>query len=85
MSSTEERLNAYESVNQSKSLEELSKVIKSLADDEGRIPGRHKDHDAYQMSAVCLTYNNFSKRALTREYGIRQQAIMLHQQGKINS
>ena len=78
-------LEKYTKVNQTKSLEELAKVIESFADENGQIEGNSALHDVDKMVEVCnllkfvdlegdvrKVYSN-----LTRRYGIRQQAIYL--------
>ena len=70
----------FRKVNQAESLQELASVILSFADANNQIQGSKKLHDANKMADVCryATYENiFTTNGLTREYGIRQQAIYL--------
>jgi hypothetical protein len=67
----------YDLVNDSESLVELADVITSLADSEGMIQGRTKKFLASKMADACLHYKNRPKNNLTREFGIRQQALYI--------
>lgn len=69
-------LEKYEAVNKSKNLKELADVIRSFAID-GMIQGRTRRFDAEKMAEHCESYNLRKHNILTREYGIRQQAMML--------
>lgn len=71
------RLDKYEKVNSAKSLEELAKVIESFADQDGNIQGRTRVFDAKKMANLCRNYDLTIHNSLTRELGIRQQAMML--------
>jgi len=70
-------LEKYESVNQTRSLKELANVIRSFADENGNIQGVRRVFPAESMAINCEEYSLEKHNALTREYGIRQQA-MLH-------
>ena len=67
----------YEDVNKCETLEELSLVILSLANSKGLIEGRNKNFVASVMSDICKNYCVAQHNMLTREYGIRQQAIYI--------
>lgn len=67
----------YESVNKCKTLKELSKVILSFSDENGLIKGRTRNFLASSMSDICERYSLAEHNMLTREYGIRQQAMMI--------
>lgn len=69
-------LEKYEKVNKSSSLKELANVIRSFAN-EGTIQGRTRDFDSEQMASRCENYDLAKHNNLTREFGIRQQAMML--------
>jgi len=73
----EDKLKIYERVNKAESLEELATVIENLADDYGKIQGRTRHFDAKKMANICRNYNLRIHNALTREYGIRQQAMYI--------
>ncbi len=75
--SNEDRLQNYENVNQCETLEQLSKIILELADEDGMIQGRFNKFDAKRMSDRCLKFNSYAPNVLTREYGIRQQAMYI--------
>ena len=74
-----ERLEIYELVNKCETLEELSKVILEIGGESGLIQGRTKVFDANKMAQACLNYNLTYPmiNTLTREFGIRQQAIYI--------
>lgn len=71
----------YDRVNQCETLKELSSVIKDLADKNGDIQGRTKKFNANQMAKMCLDFKkhfyDLNANVLTREYGIRQQAMYI--------
>lgn len=70
-------LEKYEAVNQAASLVDLAEVIRSFAEEDGKVQGRSKRFDAEDMATKCETYINAYHNVLTREFGIRQQAMML--------
>jgi hypothetical protein len=72
-------LQKYELVNQCETQAQLSDVITKFADSEGMIQGRQRKFDAGKM-IIGLNYfmtDEMPANVLTREYGIRQQAIYL--------
>ena len=69
-------LEKYEKVNKSSSLKELADVIRSFAND-GIIQGRTRTFDSELMAKRCEEYDLAKHNNLTREFGIRQQAMML--------
>lgn len=75
-----ERLKIFEEVNSCETLIHLARIIESLADEDGYIMGRTKKFSAKKMASICRKYEDYPKNALTREFGIRQQAmyIMYH-------
>ena len=75
----DEQLVIWQLVNQAETPQNLASVINKLADSEGMIQGRIRKFDAEKM---IIGLNMFMKdempaTVLTREYGIRQQAIFL--------
>lgn len=70
-------LEKYEAVNKSKTLKELAEVIESFADEKGWIQGRARNFNAGVMASICRRYNLGEHNMLTREFGIRQQAMYL--------
>lgn len=68
-------LEIYKLVNQCETLEELSDVILDLADENGMLQGKTNKFNAGVMAAHCLNFNNLPANCLTRNYGIRQQAV----------
>lgn len=72
-----DRLSIYDRVNASETLDELAEIIESLADSNGDIQGRSRKFNAEKMALFCRHFNIDISNALTREYGIRQQAIYL--------
>ncbi|MBV1929353.1 MAG: hypothetical protein KUG81_07580 [Gammaproteobacteria bacterium] len=67
----------YDAVNKCMTLEQLSKAVLLLADDDGMIQGRSRKFSAKKMSHACMSYDMLPDSVLTREYGIRQQGIMI--------
>ena len=67
----------YDLVNQCTSLKELANVIRSFSDENGMIQGRTRKFDAAKMAVQCENYTSMHKNCLTREFGIRQQAMMI--------
>jgi len=72
-----DRLEIYDKVNQCETLEELALIIESLADSDGMIQGRTRKFKAFKMAFACRNYGAMQKNSLTREFGIRQQAMYL--------
>ena len=70
-------LEKYEAVNKCETLDELAECILSFADELGDIQGRTKKFSASRMSNACRQYDLTFHNALTREFGIRQQAMMI--------
>jgi hypothetical protein len=70
------KLEKYEAVNKTTSLKELAVVIR-LISDSGQINGRTRTFDSEKMALLCENYNLTAHNELTRNYGIRQQAMML--------
>lgn len=68
----------FEKVNATESLEELAQVIISFADDLGFIEGRTRKFNAILMAESCRKFSWFNVNTLTRNWGIRQQAMMLN-------
>ena len=80
----EQELNFYKKVNQTKDLEQLSEVMREIADENGMIQGREK---CFSVEKMIIGLNMFMKdemppNVLTREFGIRQQAIYLKEVSK---
>jgi hypothetical protein len=69
-------LEKYEKVNKSDSLKDLANVIRSFAND-GFIQGRTRTFNSELMAKRCEEYDLSKHNNLTREFGIRQQALML--------
>jgi len=72
-------LEKWQAVNQCETRLQLACVINNLEDSEGMIQGRERKFDAAKM---IIGLNHFMAdempaNVLTREYGIRQQAIYL--------
>jgi len=72
----------YDAVNQCETAQELAEVILSFADVDGMISGRRRVFDAKRMADNAIGYitgkNMFiEQNALTREFGIRQQAMYI--------
>ena len=72
-------LEKWQLVNQCKTQAQLADAITKFADAEGMIQGRERKFDASKM-IIGLSYffiDEMPANVLTREYGIRQQAIYL--------
>lgn len=72
-----EDLEKWQAVNACETLEDLAKVIESFSDENGDIQGRNKKFSANKMALCCKNYFDIPKNTLTREFGIRQQAIYI--------
>lgn len=70
-------LEKYNKVNACQTLEELAQVIESFADVNGNIKGRERHFNAKQMAHCCRNYGLHIHNTLTREFGIRQQAMYI--------
>lgn len=70
-------LEKYEAVNKAETFEELAQVIESFADEDGKIKGRTRSFDAKKMADACRIYSDLPRNILTREFGIRQQAMYI--------
>tara|TARA_R110000850_G_scaffold90138_7_gene192401 strand:+ start:1815 stop:2096 length:282 start_codon:yes stop_codon:yes gene_type:complete len=71
------QLEVWEKVNKCETLEELAKVILFLAGENGLIQGRTRLFNAKKMHDACINFVLLPNNVLTREFGIRQQAIMI--------
>ncbi len=72
-------LEKFQAVNQSETPQELADLIIKFADEDGKIQGREKKFSAEKMAYGLNLFMNDQVPAniLTREFGIRQQAIYL--------
>jgi len=72
-------LETWQAVNQCETAQDLAFIINKLADPEGMIQGRSKKFDASKMIIGLNLFMDDQEYAniLTREFGIRQQAIYL--------
>jgi acetyl-CoA acetyltransferase len=78
-------IDKYTRVNTCSTLDELADVILSFADENGQIKGRTRNFNAQVMADICRRYTAVEHNMLTREYGIRQQALyILFYDNKIN-
>lgn len=76
----DQRLEIYDKVNKCETIEELQDCIISLADETGLIRGRTRKFDADHMkdnAAFFITGKTNNANLLTREFGIRQQAMYI--------
>lgn len=72
-------LQKWQEVNQCETQAQLADLLSKFADSEGMIQGRERKFDASKM-IIGLSYfmvDQMPANVLTREYGIRQQAIYL--------
>lgn len=73
-------LEKFQQVNNCRSLEDLANLIELFANNEGKIVGSHSEHSAKKMADACrelINNQSFKFNRLTRNYGIRQQALYL--------
>lgn len=70
-------LEKYERVNKCDSLEDLAECILDFTDSSGYIEGRTKFFRAKEMAHACRNYSLDRHNSLTREFGIRQQAMYI--------
>ena len=72
-------LEKYELVNGCESVKELEDVILNFADEDGMIQGRTRKFNAKKMAGYVskVVLNYIPANLLTREFGIRQQALYL--------
>jgi hypothetical protein len=69
----------WESVNQAETFDQLSEAILKLADKNGEIQGRRRLFNAIEMADYCKRFRELNDpNLLTREYGIRQQAMYIN-------
>ena len=68
-------LEIYQAVNKAESLLELAEVIRSIGD---TIQGKDRPFDTEKVANLCENFHPTRHNTLTRNYGIRQQAMMLH-------
>jgi hypothetical protein len=72
------REETYDKVNKCETLLELANVIRSLTDEGGNIKGRTRLFDGERMAKACENFKYSSPNNLTREFGIRQQAMYIN-------
>jgi len=72
-------LEKFQKVNSCETVEELKDIILSFCDEEGMIQGRTRLFNGLKMasSVQAVVDNNYPANVLTREFGIRQQALYL--------
>lgn len=71
------RLQKFEAVNQCDNLKGLANVIRSF-DEDGFIRGRTRNFSTENMAKFCESFTMENATMLTREFGIRQQAMFIH-------
>jgi hypothetical protein len=72
-------LQKWQAVNQCETQTELADLISKFADSEGMVQGRERKFEASKM-IIGLSFfmtDEMPANVLTREFGIRQQAIYL--------
>lgn len=71
-------LQKFEAVNACETLNQLADVIMLFANEDGQIQGRRRMFNAEKMATACKTFKDHNyPNALTREFGIRQQAMYI--------
>jgi hypothetical protein len=75
------QIQKWQAVNQCGTSIELGALILQFADKKGKIKGRTRKFDALEMALGLSMFmeNKMYPEILTREFGIRQQAIYLKQ------
>ena len=72
-----QELERYFLVNQAETLDELADIILKLSDQDGMLNARHRQLNGVKMAAYCRNFKNMPFNVLTRNYGIRQQAMYI--------
>lgn len=72
-------LEKFQAVNKCETIKELEALIMNFADEDGFIRGRTRFFNASQMASYVdkIVNDNYPPNLLTREFGIRQQALYL--------
>lgn len=72
-------LEKWEKVHECETIAELEHMILNLQDEDGKIQGKSKKFDAGVMSdnVKLVVLGNYPANILTRNYGIRAQALYL--------
>jgi hypothetical protein len=72
-------LQKYQMVNQCETQEDIINCISAFADENGEIQGRIRNFNAAKMCGMTKLYfnNQIEPNVLTREYGLRQQAMYI--------
>tara|TARA_R110000851_G_scaffold181506_1_gene329236 strand:+ start:436 stop:672 length:237 start_codon:yes stop_codon:yes gene_type:complete len=69
-------LEKYKAVNACETLDQLAEVVE-LCSTDGVILGRNRGFDSKKMQEYCRKFSLSKHNLLTREFGIRQQAMMI--------
>lgn len=82
METKEQQLEKFQRVNNCETIQSLMDCIRDFSSKNGLIQGRTKLFDAEQMAGFALKYFEDNSglvppNVLTREFGIRQQAMYL--------
>jgi hypothetical protein len=72
----------YDAVNKCVTFEALANVIRGLGDKDGFIQGRTRKFNAEVMARHCMNFSMAYPNTLTREFGIRQQAMHITYYGE---
>lgn len=72
----------WQTINACKSLEQLGIAIIHISGPSQIIQGTSKEFDAIKMATYAANFNDYPDNYLTRNYGIRQQAIYLSKKRK---
>lgn len=70
-------LQKYEVINSCDNLEDLASFIERFADGDGMIQGRTQKFSASKMAKAARNFDNHIPNNLTRNWGIRQQAMYI--------
>lgn len=78
-------LEKFQLVNSCETVADLQEAIMKMANESGMIKGRKREYEASKMAASVdlVVAKGFPANLLTREYGIRQQALYLQHYQKL--
>jgi hypothetical protein len=80
-----EELKKWIKINECETAEDLANAILSIADEEGEIQGRKKKFKAKKLAIFVegVIVGVIPPNLLTREYGIRQQALYIKESERL--
>jgi hypothetical protein len=80
-----EELKKWIKINECENSEDLANAVLSIADEEGEIQGRKKKFKAKKLAIYIegVILGALPPNLLTREYGIRQQALYIKESERL--